>query len=68
MRMEFSLCVDDVAWSPLAYQEAMKTMKKGDIVTIFTPDDTHFEIALSAIEHGQKNKTKPRNDPDFKFQ
>jgi predicted dehydrogenase len=27
-------------------------MDKGDVVTIFTPDDTHFEIALACIEAG----------------
>ena len=27
-------------------------MKKGDIASIFTPDDTHFEIALATLDHG----------------
>ncbi len=27
-------------------------MKKGDIAAIFTPDDTHFEIAKECIENG----------------
>jgi len=27
-------------------------MAPGDAVTIFTPDDTHFDIALYAIERG----------------
>eukprot|EP01033_Poteriospumella_lacustris_P005531 gene5531-3945_t len=35
-----------------AYRSAMKDFVPGDCVTIFTPDDTHFEIALAAIEHG----------------
>ncbi|GBG62697.1 hypothetical protein CBR_g31714 [Chara braunii] len=43
---------DDVELDPLAYQAAIKTMKKGDAVTIFTPDDTHFDMAMAAIESG----------------
>lgn len=35
-----------------AYHAALATFSPGDAVTIFTPDDTHFEIALAAIEHG----------------
>lgn len=35
-----------------AYRSALKDFVPGDCVTIFTPDDTHFEIALAAIEHG----------------
>ena len=27
-------------------------MKKGDIASLFTPDDTHFEIAKAAVEAG----------------
>lgn len=27
-------------------------MKKGDIASIFTPDDTHYEIALATLDHG----------------
>ena len=27
-------------------------MSPGDLVTIFTPDDTHFQIAYDAIERG----------------
>ena len=38
--------------NPKAYLEAIKTFRKGDIVIIFTPDDTHISIALAAIEHG----------------
>jgi predicted dehydrogenase len=33
-------------------REAIKLMDKGDVVTIFTPDDTHFEITLACIEAG----------------
>lgn len=35
-----------------SYLKALDDFKKGDAVTIFTPDDTHFEIALAAIERG----------------
>ncbi len=32
--------------------QAFKTMPRGSAVTIFTPDDTHFEIALAAVNAG----------------
>lgn len=35
-----------------SYIEAISKFRKGDAVTIFTPDDTHFDIALAAIERG----------------
>ena len=35
-----------------AYIKALEAFSPGDAVTIFTPDDTHFEIALAAIERG----------------
>ena len=35
-----------------AYVAAMDDMEPGDIVTVFTPDDTHFGIALEAVERG----------------
>lgn len=37
---------------PEAYKAAIDTLKPGDAITIFTPDTTHFPIALYAIEHG----------------
>lgn len=33
-----------------AYIKALDAFNPGDAVTIFTPDDTHFKIALAAIE------------------
>lgn len=42
---------DDVC-DPKAYINAIKSFKRGDLATIFTPDDTHFEIALECIQHG----------------
>ena len=36
-----------------AYKQAIDTqLVRGDFITIFTPDDTHFDIALYAIEKG----------------
>jgi D-galacturonate reductase len=37
---------------PKAFQAATKSFQKGDVAVIFTPDDTHFEIALACIEQG----------------
>ena len=47
-----TLPADDVGFEPQSFREAIKLMDKGDVVTIFTPDDTHFEIALACIEAG----------------
>ena len=33
-----------------AYKDAIDGMKKGSLVFVFTPDDTHFEIAKYALE------------------
>ena len=40
-----TLPADDVDFDPDAFKAAIAYMKRGDVVTIFTPDDTHFEIA-----------------------
>jgi hypothetical protein len=37
---------------PKAYLAALDTFKPGDVCIIFTPDDTHFDIALACIEAG----------------
>lgn len=37
---------------PLAYKTAIDALKPGDAITIFTPDTTHFDIALYAIQKG----------------
>mmetsp|Transcript_5868 Transcript_5868/g.11496 ORF Transcript_5868/g.11496 Transcript_5868/m.11496 type:complete len:423 (-) Transcript_5868:98-1366(-) len=42
----------DDAVDPAAYRTAIQTFKPGDVSIIFTPDDTHFDIAMSAIEQG----------------
>jgi len=41
-------------------------MTKGDIAIIVTPDDTHFDIAHYAIEHGWKKKKKQTNKQKHK--
>src|SRR4029078_11137343 len=43
---------DDTSCDAKAYVRAMDELEPGDIVTVFTPDDTHFGIALDAIERG----------------
>src|SRR3954466_15083898 len=43
---------DGVARDTKAYVSAMDDLEPGDIVTVFTPDDTHFAIALDAVERG----------------
>mmetsp|Transcript_2964 Transcript_2964/g.3822 ORF Transcript_2964/g.3822 Transcript_2964/m.3822 type:complete len:416 (+) Transcript_2964:51-1298(+) len=35
-----------------AYLSALETCKSGDCAIIFTPDDTHFEIAMACINKG----------------
>jgi len=42
----------DSVTDPLSYHTAIASMKKGDLVTVFTPDDTHFDIALAAVKRG----------------
>ncbi|KAB5545710.1 D-galacturonic acid reductase [Coniochaeta sp. 2T2.1] len=37
---------------PDSYKAAIDSLKKGAAITIFTPDTTHFPIALYAIERG----------------
>jgi D-galacturonate reductase len=43
---------DDVQRDNKAYIHARDALKPGDMVCIFTPDDTHFEITMAAIERG----------------
>mmetsp|Transcript_22360 Transcript_22360/g.43470 ORF Transcript_22360/g.43470 Transcript_22360/m.43470 type:complete len:339 (-) Transcript_22360:86-1102(-) len=43
---------DDVKRDTKAYLAAMESMLAGDIVTVFTPDDTHFEVVMAAIQRG----------------
>lgn len=38
--------------SPKAFVDAAAAFQKGDVAVIFTPDDTHFDIALECINRG----------------
>ncbi|KAH8882794.1 NAD(P)-binding protein [Thozetella sp. PMI_491] len=40
------------AKDPDSYKTAIDALKPGDAITIFTPDTTHYPIALYAIERG----------------
>lgn len=42
----------DDAVDPTSYLQAIEAFHPGDVVTIFTPDDTHFDIALACIRRG----------------
>jgi D-galacturonate reductase len=42
----------DVEADAKSYLLALDAFSAGDAVTIFTPDDTHFDIALAAVEKG----------------
>ena len=41
-----SFPADDVGGDPKAFLRAMDALEPGDLITVFTPDDTHFRIAL----------------------
>jgi D-galacturonate reductase len=43
---------DDNDYNPQAYQTAIEKMQPGSGVIVVTPDDTHLEIAITAIRHG----------------
>jgi D-galacturonate reductase len=47
-----SFPADDVAKKPDSYKDAIATFAPGDLAIIFTPDDSHFDIAKACIEHG----------------
>lgn len=42
----------DGAVDTLAYEAAIASFQPGDVAVIFTPDDTHFTIAMACIERG----------------
>jgi len=42
----------DTSVDPKAYIGASSTYKAGDVAVIFTPDDTHFDIAIECIKKG----------------
>ena len=43
-----TLPADDVAFDPQAFRAAISLMNKGDVVTIFTPDDTTSRLPWRA--------------------
>ena len=43
---------DTTVHEPEAYKTAIETLSPGDAITIFTPDLTHYPIALYAIRRG----------------
>lgn len=43
---------DSVVRDTAAYITALDSAEPGDFCTIFTPDDTHFDIAMAAIQRG----------------
>ncbi|ACI65311.1 predicted protein [Phaeodactylum tricornutum CCAP 1055/1] len=43
---------EDTVVDPLAYEVAAKAFYPGDVAIIFTPDDTHFAIAMNCIQRG----------------
>mgnify|MGYP003308391270 FL=1 len=53
MDVSFDAFPDDgILSDPQAYLRGLDAMSPGDLVTIFSPDDTHFHIAYDAIERG----------------
>ncbi|EMI56774.1 Gfo/Idh/MocA family protein [Rhodopirellula sallentina] len=43
---------DDVPRDGIAYRSALDTLQPGDSIIVFTPDDTHYSIAMEAIDKG----------------
>lgn len=52
MDLEIDTFPSDGEVDTTAYIKALEDFKAGDAVTIFTPDDTHFDIAMACIEKG----------------
>jgi D-galacturonate reductase len=52
MDTSFESYPSDSAVDPDAYKAAIDALAPGDAITIFTPDTTHYPIALYAIERG----------------
>lgn len=42
----------DTEVDPQAYEGAVQSFQAGDVAIVFTPDDTHFAIAMECIERG----------------
>lgn len=47
-----SFPADDVPQDVEAYRTALEQFNPGDVCVVFTPDDTHFQIALDAVNQG----------------
>ena len=47
-----SFPADDVPHDPRAYRAALDQLNAGDVAILFTPDDTHFQLGLAAVEKG----------------
>lgn len=47
-----SFPTDDVSLDASAYAKALEQLNPGDVCVVFTPDDTHFQIALDAVNQG----------------
>lgn len=43
---------DTTTHDPESYKAAIDALSPGDAITIFTPDTTHYPVALYAIQHG----------------
>jgi D-galacturonate reductase len=43
---------DDAEFNAESYKAAIDAMKSGDAITVFTPDETHYDISLYAIKKG----------------
>jgi D-galacturonate reductase len=50
--VSFASFPGDESSNPDAYKTAIDALEKGSCVTIFTPDSTHYPIAMYAIERG----------------
>ncbi|KZT21640.1 D-galacturonic acid reductase [Neolentinus lepideus HHB14362 ss-1] len=52
MDVSFDAFPEEGRVDPFAYKVAIDKLSKGDAVIIFTPDNTHYDIAIYAIERG----------------
>lgn len=43
---------DQTERAAYAYRDALDALQPGDMATVFTPDDSHFEIAMDAVSRG----------------
>lgn len=50
--VSFASYPSDDATDPESYKTAIDSLPRGSAVTIFTPDSTHFDIAMYAVRHG----------------